>query len=412
VIRPAGGPAPQAGRRGGPARRPRPARDSGPAGRIVLLNEICRAIAAEDDPSRLLPKVARILRRRLGCLGVVIGLAPARSRRLEVAAAAGEGGRRAPAGDAPLMSRRLVRWRGAGSVLTLRMPVRGVVGVIRVESARPLAFDRSDRTMLLAAAEQVGHAVRRGRAMAALRLRQRDVEMVSHRLERMLEEERRRIARELHDELAQSMTAAKINLALIRQQMPHAAAGAKRAIRDTEGIVRRTIAAIRRIAMDLRPAVLDDLGLLPALDWLADLFSRRTGIAVTIAARGAPASGDAEIRTLLYRFVQEALTNVARHARARSVRVDLSAVNGRIRAVIDDDGRGMRGAPGGRPSGFGLIGMRERIERVGGTLSIESRAGRGTRLVAEVPRTERAASRQGVAARWRPASAAAPEAQA
>jgi signal transduction histidine kinase len=273
----------------------------------------------------------------------------------------------------------------------------GVPGVIRLESERPFAFDQEDQAVLAVAGEQLGHAVRRGQAMEDLHLRQRDVEAISASLERMLEEERRRIARELHDELAQSMTVVKINLGLVRQLTPQAGPEAKRAMRDTENIVRRTIAEIRRIAMDLRPAMLDDLGLVAALNWLADTFSRRTGIAVSLEADDSLAPADAEITTLLYRFVQEALTNVARHSRARSVRIDLSTANSRILASVDDDGRGIRRVDRGRSTGFGLIGMRERIERVGGNLSIESRRGVGTRLVAEVPRDVRSTAPRPVA---------------
>ena len=383
-----------------------------------LLNAIGQAMIAHDKPARLLPVAARLLKRHLGCRGVAIGLYRSLGRQLEVVAVAGAGGPR-PAGrrlepqsappkidicrqatlarqpvalsDSRLLPRTLVWWRGVRTVLSIPMRARGgVSGIIRLESEFPFAFDMDDQAVLAVAGEQLGHAVRRGQAMEELHLRQRDVQAISASLERMLEEERRRIARELHDELAQSMTAVKLNLGLIRQLLPHAGLPAKRAIRETEDIVRRTIAEIRRIAMDLRPAILDDLGLVPALNWLADTFSRRTGIAVSLNGDNTLAPADAEIRTLLYRFVQEALTNVARHARARSVRIDLSAANGRIRASIDDDGMGFGRAAKRRPTGFGLIGMRERIERVGGNLSIESRRGAGTRLVAEVPRDGRA----------------------
>jgi signal transduction histidine kinase len=390
-----------------------------------LLNAIGQAMIAHEDLTKLLPAGARLLRRHLGCRGVAIGLYRSQGRQLEVVAVAGAGGPR-PVGrrfevqsgppkidicrratlsrkpvslsDSRLLPRTLVWWRGVRTVLSIPMRVRGgVTGVIRLESERPFAFDQEDQAVLAVAGEQLGHAVRRAQAMEDLHLRQRDVQAISASLERMLEEERRRIAGELHDELAQSMTAAKINLGLIRQLMPHAGAEAKRAVRETENIVRQTIAEIRRIAMDLRPAMLDDLGLVPALNWLADTFSRRTGIAVSLDADGTLAPADAEIRTLLYRFVQEALTNVARHARARSVRIDLSAADGRIRASVDDDGKGIRRAAGRRSTGFGLIGMRERIERVGGNLSIESRSGIGTRLVAEVPRDARATAPRPVA---------------
>lgn len=392
--------------------------------RMGMLNAIGQAMVSQEDLARLLPAVARLLKRHLGCLGVVIGLYRSQGRQLEVAAVAGAGGPR-PVGrhfelhsgppridlcrqatvsgqpvslsDSRLLPRTLVWWRGARTVLSIPMRVSGgVAGVIRLESERPFAFDKDDQEVLAVAGEQIGHAVRRRQAMEELHLRQQDVQAVSASLERMLEEERRRIARELHDELAQSMTAVKINLGLIRELMPQAGVEVKRTMRESEDIVRQTIAEIRRIAMDLRPAMLDDLGLVPALNWLADNFAHRTGIKVALDADARLAPADGEIRTLLYRFVQEALTNVARHAGARSVRIDLITSNGRIRASVDDDGKGIRHVRGRRTTGFGLIGMRERIERVGGTLAIESSTGVGTRLVAEVPRDGRATASRSV----------------
>ena len=275
------------------------------------------------------------------------------------------------------------------------------MGALRLESERPFAFDQEDQTVLANVGEQVGHAVRRERLLDDLRRRQRDVEAVSASLERMLEEDRRRIARELHDELAQSMTAAKINLALLRQLLPDAQPEARRAIRETERIVNGTIADIRRISMDLRPALLDDLGLVPALKWLADTFSRRTGIRVLVETDDAATPIDVEVKTLLYRFVQEALTNVFRHARARAVQVQLSTKGRGLRAIVHDDGTGIRRKGGRKQPGLGLLGMRERIERVGGTLTIHSRAGAGTSLVAEVP----VGGRAGVVQRRLPAPA-------
>jgi len=218
-----------------------------------------------------------------------------------------------------------------------------------------------------------------------LHTRQADLTTVSADLERALEEDRRRIARELHDELAQSMTAAKINLGLLEDLTADGAEEVCRTIRETSALIDRSIVETRRISMDLRPAMLDDLGLLPALRWYASTFSRRTGVRVFIRSRGNERRLGHVLETLLYRFVQEALTNVARHAGARRVQVDLSGGGGRLRAVVADDGIGMPGAGRRRRGGQGLLGMRERIERAGGQFRIESRRGLGTRLVAELP---------------------------
>ena len=130
--------------------------------------------------------------------------------------------------------------------------------------------------------------------------------------------------------------------------------------------------------------MLDELGLVPALRWYAGSLARRTGIPVEIQANGVGGPARGEFKTLLFRFFQEALTNVVRHARARRVRIGLTGVNGTIKAVVLDDGIGMK-QNGERPEGLGLLGMRERIERAGGRLTITSRPGRGTRLEVRLP---------------------------
>src|SRR5207247_2026892 len=209
-------------------------------------------------------------------------------------------------------------WPDARSALVIPMRSRGrILGTFRLESLRPAAFDDEDLAYFSILAEQIGHAIRRARVIEDLNHKQEDLRAVSESLERRLEEERRRIARELHDELAQSMTAAKINLGLLGDLTRAASPEVRRAIKETEAVILRTIDATRRIAMDLRPVMLDELGLVPALRWYAGSFARRTGIPVEIQANGVGGSGRSEFRTLLFRFFQEALTNVVRHAQAR-----------------------------------------------------------------------------------------------
>ena len=276
-------------------------------------------------------------------------------------------------------------WPDARSALVIPMRSRGrILGTFRLESLRPAAFDDEDLAYFSILAEQIGHAVRRARVIEDLNHKQNDLRAVSESLERRLEEERRRIALELHDELAQSMTAAKINLGLLGDLTREAAPEVRRAIRETEAVILRTIDDTRRISMDLRPVMLDELGLVPALRWYANNFARRTGIPVDIQADGSGGPARSEFKTLLFRFFQEALTNVVRHARAQQVRIGLTGMNGTVKAVVVDDGVGMK-QNGDRPHGLGLLGMRERIERAGGRLTIISRPGRGTRLEVNLP---------------------------
>ncbi len=204
----------------------------------------------------------------------------------------------------------------------------------------------------------------------ALEARTAQLEQLTALLLRSQEDERRRIARELHDEAGQVLTAVKIELDLEGR-------------REASEMVGRALAQVRDLSNLLRPTVLDDLGLLPALRALADDFGRRARIEVRLdAPEGAPAlPHDAEVA--IYRVVQEALTNVARHAEARGVAVRFSAEPGWVRVRIEDDGRGLRGEL--RPH-LGLLGMRERVTALGGTLTVESAAGRGLRVEAAIPR--------------------------
>jgi signal transduction histidine kinase len=392
---------------------------------VMLLNRVGRAIDAEERLRALLPRVARIVREGSECHGVVLKLHDQAAHEMEVVAASGPGARRLLGrrlrsrsgrrvlgmGARVMLSRKPVLigdvrevpgatpwWPGTRTVLVL--PIRRkeqVLGSLRLEAMQPHAFDDGDVRLMWILGEQIGHAIHRARLLEAMARKQANLRAISESLEAMIEQDRRRIARELHDELAQSMTAAKMNLGLLRDLAVNGVPEVGRLLSETAGLLDRTIAETRRISMDLRPAMLDELGLLPALRWYTGDFARRTGIQVALRARGAESRTRREIETLLYRFVQEALTNVARHARARRVQVQLTGVSGRVKAVVADDGVGINMRRGGPPPrGLGLLGMRERIERIGGSLTIDSSRGSGTRLTVSIPVTDTPVARTGL----------------
>lgn len=380
---------------------------------MILLSKASQAIGIEEKLSALLSRLARIVRSRTGCLGVVIRLHDERARALRVVAAAGPGARAflgqicptsrgrgslSPGVLSFLADRPIVLNRGAplppaesywsdvrsAMLIPIRIRKRAI-GVLRLEATRRFTFDEGDVKVFSVLGEQIGYAVSRALVLEALHKKQAELRAVSESLEASLEADRRRIARELHDELAQSMTAAKLNLGLLEDVTGGSGrADGRRLIHETAALLDRTIAETRRISMDLRPAMLDELGLLPALRWYAGVFAGRTGIRVALRARAAEARIRRELETLLYRFVQEALTNVVRHAQARRVQISLTGGGGRMRAVVWDDGVGMTPARP-RRNGLGLLGMRERVERAGGSLRIHSKPGFGTRLEAEIP---------------------------
>ncbi len=258
------------------------------------------------------------------------------------------------------------------------VPVRVTVSLLRGPAGEPQSVLGivEDVTPLVEAAEE------RERLLAEVRA-----------LARMLEEteqaERRSVARELHDSVGQSVAALSLNLAMIRRDLasettPRIAA----LLDDSLETLQHVGARVRDVMAELRPPMLDDFGVVATLRWLADRLRTRTGM--TIAVRGLepdPRLGD-PAEMALVRVAQEALSNVARHASASRVTITLHARDDLVRLTVTDDGVGFdpgehRRADG---AGWGIVGMRERMEAIGGTVRVDSAPGRGTRVVAEVPR--------------------------
>ena len=207
-----------------------------------------------------------------------------------------------------------------------------------------------------------------------LEMRTAQLEELTRMLLRAQEDERRRIARELHDEAGQILTAVKIELDLDGRK-------------EASEMVGRALHQVRNLSNLLRPTALDDLGLLPALRSLVDEFGQRTRLAIELEGAETLPSLASDVQVVIYRVVQEGLTNVARHARARSAWVRFHVSGGRVRLTIEDDGQGLSGD---LVPHLGLLGMRERVTAVGGTLSVASRPGAGLRVEIEVPAKEAA----------------------
>jgi two-component system sensor histidine kinase UhpB len=201
------------------------------------------------------------------------------------------------------------------------------------------------------------------------------------------EEEQKRIARELHDDLGQQLTAIKLDLAMLEAGLRgHASPpGLHAQAQSMRTLIDETVTSVRRIAAGLRPTVLDDLGLVPALEWLAHDFEGRYGIRVHLRLANGERNFSAAASTAVYRIVQEALTNVARHAQATEVRVETSRAGAEWRLEVADNGRGIApGAPRSERS-FGLLGIRERARQLNGTVSIDTSPGEGLCLSVTLP---------------------------
>jgi signal transduction histidine kinase len=209
--------------------------------------------------------------------------------------------------------------------------------------------------------------------------RARLAELSAH-TDRVKEQERTRIAREIHDELGGNLTAIKMAVAMLAARLD-AAGAADPAVRErtdyVDALVDRTIEAIHRISLDLRPALLD-LGLVAALEWQVGEFAKQTGIEAQFSANQRHIELDNDQATALFRIAQEALTNIAKHAGAARVSVKLARLRHHVSLKISDDGAGIGPADRGKPASFGLRGMAERARALGGTLTLSHAPGGGT----------------------------------
>jgi signal transduction histidine kinase len=211
----------------------------------------------------------------------------------------------------------------------------------------------------------------------------REVQQLSARLVEAQEQERRSIARELHDEVGQSLTGVLVEMAnlstLIRaRDLDPVAAKAG----EIKKLVESSIGVVRNMALLLRPAMLDDLGLVPALEWQAREVSKRSGVWVEVNADGVSEELPEEHKTSIYRIVQEALHNSLQHAEARRIVVTVKQEAQRLRVTIEDDGKGFDPS---RTKGMGLLGIEERVSHLGGAFAVESQPGRGATLRVSLP---------------------------
>jgi signal transduction histidine kinase len=267
-------------------------------------------------------------------------------------------------------------------------PVTGedrTLGMLVLASRESMPLSSDESALVQAIGGLVGLALENAALRERLVAHQDRLRALAGGILRAREEEARRIAHELHDEAGQLLAALHITLDDLAAQVPAQDTSFKR-LRE---VLDRVEAQLRRLARELRPTILDDLGLAPALEWLAQGLAERRDVTVTIDAperRLAP-----EVETALYRIVQEALTNAVRHARPRRIAVEVREEGPRIRAVVWDDGRGFDAAAalarrGDR--GLGLIGIRERAQALGGTVDIRSTPDQGTEISVVIPRED------------------------
>ena len=225
----------------------------------------------------------------------------------------------------------------------------------------------------------------RKQAEDALRGSLDELRALAARLQTIREEERTRVAREIHDELGQALTAIKLESALLIRGLPVEAKEELNRAQSIVELVEGTIQAVRRISTELRPAILDDMGLVAAVEWAAAEFQNRTGMKCRLDLPRDDLVIDRESATALFRMLQETLTNVARHAHATEVNVSLASENGSLVLEIQDNGVGIAKERLSASTSLGILGMRERAILLGGELIVEGAPGKGTRATVRIP---------------------------
>jgi signal transduction histidine kinase len=369
---------------------------------LESLHEVMRSLVEEMELDRLLELVCARLRELIGARLALISLPRSPGGDLQIAAVAGEGDegpsligarlsrsesksgrvleRRSSARvdsmlEDPEVDHEEARRLGARTGLFVPLVARGeAIGVIAVHDKLGADARFSDEDLRLA-------EIFAARAAVAVSLSERVAKDTLRRVVEAQELERRRLARELHDETGQALTSILLGVKAIRASST--AADAERAESDVRAQIVQALQDVRALAVELRPAALDDFGLVAALERLAETFQSRSGLDTMVQAN-IDGRLPAEIETVLYRVVQEALTNVVKHAGAEHVSIVLRSRDGSVAATIDDDGRGFVQTDV-REEALGLLGMRERLALVGGTLEVESSPGSGTTIAAQVP---------------------------
>jgi signal transduction histidine kinase len=367
---------------------------------LQSLQEVGNALATETDLERLLDLVVRRLRDLLGARVVALAL-PSGGDELRFAAVAGAGAeellgtsisrsqsksgavlerRRSERIDSVMddpevhqdVSRRLAARTGMWVPLIARDQAIGVLEIHDKEGP-DARFSHDDFRL----AETFA-----ARAAVAVELSQRVARDAVRRVVQAQELERQRLARELHDETGQALTSILLGLKPLEEALADHPARADLA--ELREQVVSALQDVRRLAVELRPAVLDDFGLVPALERLAESFAEGTDVRIDFHSALGEARLPSEVETALYRVVQESLTNIVKHAKARNVSVSIARRQSTVAAVIEDDGAGFD-PRAVRDGGVGLLGMRERLALLDGRLEIESRPGAGATVVAEVP---------------------------
>ncbi len=255
----------------------------------------------------------------------------------------------------------------------------------RIDVSVTISPITSDSEGIIGASAIIRDISERKIAQEELRKSNEQLRDLYQRLQSAREEERTRIAREIHDEFGQTLTALKIDLAWMKKQLLEDQSAVSQKIESMSKTIGMAINSIKKLSADLRPGILDDFGLIAAIEWQAEEFETRTGTKCKLILALEGIDLDEETSTAVFRILQETLTNIMRHAGAKRVELQLREEDGELLFTIHDDGKGMGKGEMPAPRSFGLLGIRERAAALGGTVSIASPPGQGTTVSVRIP---------------------------
>jgi signal transduction histidine kinase len=256
-----------------------------------------------------------------------------------------------------------------------------VIGAYQLGKRTKRSFNSDDMALLEIIGNVVGSSLSNAQLLRDLRNKESELRRALRRAVELQEDERKRVARELHDEVGQALTSILIRLKALQEEADNVAISDR--LDDLRTLTAQTIEELRRLAMDLRPAALDSLGIVPALQWYTQQIAERTGLDIKFRGSEKFERLPLETELILYRVAQEGITNAIRHGKAQSIEITLGRDPQTIRLTITDNGKGFN--PIGTNHGLGLVGIRERVELLDGNFSVKTTPGAGAQLLIEIP---------------------------
>jgi PAS domain S-box-containing protein len=286
----------------------------------------------------------------------------------------------------PEYRHRIKRWGSVATFVGYPMKVgRTVIGCLNLVHTRSVEISPDTARWIESLANYVAVLTERKRAAEELFRSREQLRELSRHVDSAIEEERKRIAREIHDQLGQELSLLQLELGAVRDGLPASAKQLRAQAKSMTKMIDSAIHSVQRISTDLRPAILDNLGIGAAVDWATKEFQKRTKIRCRVTVAPPDLKLDQNRSTALFRILQEALTNILRHAQATRVELRLVKKNGAVTLEVRDNGVGISHHRIADPKSVGLTGMRERVHPWGGSVAITGRPGRGTEITATIP---------------------------